>query len=62
MLDSLPQGWVDDRVVVAGDVVLRDFAFVLLDLLGQEVDGEGLLNQSVTLVLRGCQIVCVSDT
>lgn len=55
LLDSFPQGWVDDRVMVTGDVVLRDFTFVLFNLFRQEVDGEGLLDQHITLALLVAQ-------
>ncbi|CRH60385.1 Uncharacterised protein [Chlamydia trachomatis] len=49
-LDEVPHGWGDDRLMVAGDVVLGYFAFVLDQLLGEEVGDVGLLQQRVTFV------------
>ena len=49
-LYEVPHGWGDDRLVVAGDVVLGYFAFVLDLLLGEEVGDVGLLQQCVAFV------------
>ena len=35
--------WFDDGLMVIFDIILRNFAFVGLFLLGQEIDCEGLL-------------------
>ena len=35
--------WIDDGLMVIFDIILRNFAFVGLFLLGQEIDCEGLL-------------------
>lgn len=42
---------VDDGFMVILDVVLRDFAFVDLGLLGQEIDGVAFLKERITFVL-----------
>ena len=47
---EIPHGWGDDRLVVAGDVVLGYFAFVLDLLLGEEVGDVGLLQHCVAFV------------
>lgn len=49
-LDEVPHSRGDDRLMVAGDVVLGYFAFVLDLFLGKEVDDVGLLQQRVTFV------------
>ena len=49
-LDEVPHGWGDDQLVVAGDVVLGHFAFVLDLLLGEEIRDVGLLQQGVAFV------------
>ena len=41
----------DDRLVVSLHIVLWDFAFVLLLLLGQVIDREALLQQGIAFVL-----------
>lgn len=41
-LHHLKGFWIDDGLVVIFDIILRNFAFVGLFLLGQEVDREGL--------------------
>lgn len=42
---------VDDGFMVILDVVLRDFAFVDLGLLGQEIDGVAFLKERIAFVL-----------
>ena len=43
-LGLIPGGGIDDRLVMSCDVVLRDFAFVDLRGLGEEVGDNGLLD------------------
>lgn len=54
-LDLIPGGWVDDRFVMPCDVALRDFAFVDLRGLGEEVGDNGLLDQDVASVFLVAQ-------
>ena len=42
---------VDDGFMVVLDIVLRDFAFVDLGLLGQEIDGVAFLKERIAFVL-----------
>lgn len=42
---------VDDGFMVILDIVLRDFAFVDLGLLGQEINGVAFLKERITFVL-----------
>ena len=50
-LHHLEHFWVDDGFMVVLDIVLRDFAFVDLGLLGQEIDGVAFLKECIAFVL-----------
>ena len=50
-LNHLEYFRVDDGFMVILDIVLRDFAFIDLGLLGQEIDGVAFLKERIAFVL-----------
>ena len=50
-LHMIPLVRLDDGFMAAFHIILRDFPFVALELLLQEVHGKGLLEKRVTFVL-----------
>ena len=54
-LHHIENDWLDDGFMVILDIVLRNFAFILLLLFGKEIDREALLQERIALVLFICE-------